>query len=172
MSEGITRRHVLAATGAVALAGSTTALALRHRWWNHPHAPQLKALSQDEYDVVQAIGEAWMPPGEGPPDPSGAEADVGAFVDEIVSRMPPEQARLFKLLLHILDDTTMVIEFQPYRKLDHVRRTNHLNVWIHSPWPYLRQATSAVLILVAMGYTRHPDVAKHLQPYFRCGYGA
>lgn len=172
MSQGPTRRHVLAAAGAVALAGGVSGLLLRRRWWDHAPGDALQALSQDEYDIVQAIAEAWMPPGEGPPDPSGAEAQVGAFVDGVVARMPGDQGRLFKLLLHLLDDTTLLTEFEAFRKLDRFRRTDHLHAWVNSPVGYLRQATSAVLILIAMGYTTHPDVAKHLQPWFRCGYGA
>ncbi len=172
MSDGVTRRHVLAATGAIALVASTTGLVLHRRWWDHPPGSGHEALSKHEYDVVQAIAEAWMPPGDGPPDLSGSEANVGAFVDEITSRMPSQQRKLFKMLLHILDDTTLAIDYKPFHELDRFRREVHLNVWINSPWPYLRQATSAVLILISMGYTVHPKVAPHLEPWFRCGYGA
>lgn len=169
---GLTRRHVLVATAAVGVAGAAGGLALRTRWWDQRPGEELLALSKVEYDIVQAIAEAWMPPGEGPPDISGAEANVGAFVDEVVSRMSDETRKLFKLALHLLDDLTLAVEFRPYHQLDRFKRSTYLNIWLNSPWSVLRQLASAVLIFVAMGYTIHPEVAKELSPYFRCGYGA
>lgn len=163
---------MLVATAAVGVAGGMGGLVVRQRWWNHPPGGDLEALSQHEFNVIQAIAEAWMPPGEGPPDLSGSEANVGKFVDEIVSRMGAEQRKQFKLLIHLLDDLTMAIEFKPFHQLDRFKRSGHLQVWMNSPWYLLRQATAAVVILISMGYTVHPEVAKHISPWFRCGYGA
>lgn len=169
---GLTRRHVLVATAAVGVAGGAGGLAIRARWWDQRPSAQLRALSKVEYDLVQAIAEAWMPAGGGPPDISGAEANVGAFVDEMVAHMPDETRKLFKLGLHLLDDLPLATELRPYHALELHERTAYLESWLASPWHLLRQLVSAVLIFVAMGYTVHPEVAKEISPFFRCGYGA
>ncbi|MCB9682778.1 MAG: gluconate 2-dehydrogenase subunit 3 family protein [Alphaproteobacteria bacterium] len=168
---GITRRMLLAATGAIGLGAVVAGTVTYRRWWDRPPGGGHKALSPEEYDVVQAMAEAWMPASDGEPDISGAEADCGAFVDEVVARMPADQRKLFKLMLHIIDDTTQAIEFAPYRTLSLERRAGHLAVWLKSPIFYHRQGVQAVMALIALGYTSHPDVAPYFAQWFRCGYG-
>lgn len=168
---GITRRMVLAGTAAVGMGAGVVVSMKATQWWARPPGKGLKALSREEHDVVQAIGEAWMPQGHGPPSLSGAEAQVGAFVDEVVARMAPMQAKLFKMMLHIIDETTLPLEFARYTDLDVVKRAEHLQVWLDSPLYLHRQGVGAVMALVSMGYTSHPEVAPVFAVWFGCGYG-
>lgn len=167
----VTRRMVLVASGAVALGATVVVGAKYNQWWNLPPGAGRKALAPGEYAVIQAMAEAWMPPGDEAPSLSGAQADCGAFVDEVVSRMPGEQRRLFKLLLNVLDETPYVVEFTRYTKLGLSDRAKHLELWLASPLYYHRQGVAAVMALISMGYTSHPEVAPFFASYFGCGYG-
>lgn len=166
---GITRRQVLAATaalgGAAAVGAGTTAV----RWWDRPPGKDLETLSDAEHAFVQSVGEAWMPPG-GEPAISGAEARVGDFIDDVLVTMPAEQRRLLKLLIHALDERTVPLHLSRYVNLDLATRTEVLSGWLDSSIFLERQAVSALLVLIAMGYTSHPEVAKHFSPMFGCGF--
>jgi hypothetical protein len=35
----------------------------------------------------------------------------------------------------------------------------------------IRLAITAVVVLISMGWTTHPDVVGFFKPFFRCGYG-
>jgi len=90
-ARGITRRQVLAAIGAVPVVGALGAAATAWQWWDRPAAEGLVALSADKHAFVQALAEAWMPPGGSPPI-SGAEAELGRFLDDVVGSMSDGQA--------------------------------------------------------------------------------
>src|SRR5262249_29739543 len=62
----ITRRQVLAAAAALPAAGGLAAAGLAWRWWDRPPGEGLKVLSAREHDFVQALAEAWLPPGGDP----------------------------------------------------------------------------------------------------------
>ena len=129
----------------------------------------LVALSPTEWSFEQALGEAWMPPG-GEPAISGAEAGVGGYVDQVVETMPQVQAKLFKVLLHLLDDATLPSHFTRFQQLELDARIEVLRGWVNHGNPLIRQATGAVLVLAAIGYTSHPEAAEAFRPQFRCGF--
>lgn len=166
---GITRRQVLAASAAVGGAAVVGAGATGLRWWDRPPGHDLKVLSAEEYALVQAVGEAWMPPG-GEPAISGAEARVGDFFDDVLVTMPAEQRRLLKLLLHALDERTIPMHFSRFVNLDLATRTEVLGGWMDSSIYLERQAVGALLVLLAMGYTVHPEVSSFFSPMFGCGF--
>lgn len=168
----ITRRNVLVALAAVttgaALVGSAAAL----RWWDHPPGTGLVALDADEYDMVQALAEAWMPPGAGPPDISGSEANCGKFVDEVLSRMDDFSRKGLKALLHIFNDLPLATERKRFTSMDRFERSRVLQTWFDSPLYLERQAIGAIMILIGFGYEVHPEVSKVFAPYYGCGFGA
>lgn len=166
----LTRRHVLAALAGVPVAGALGVGTLAFRWWDRPPGAGLQRLSPDEHDFAQAMAEAWMPPG-GEPALSGADAELGRFLDEVVAGMEPAMAREFKLLLQALDDLTVPTRLSAFRHLDLPTRIEVLDGWLHHDQWLLRNATQAVLVLLGTGWTTHPEVVVHLRPYFRCGYG-
>ncbi len=165
----ITRRQVLIATGAVAVAGALAG-ATAWRWYDRPPGEGLLALSPDEHDFVQALGEAWMPSG-GTPALSGADAALGHFLDEVVAGMEGATGKEFKVLLQALDDLTLLTRLRPFRFLELDARIEVLDGWLHSDLPLLRAGIQGVLTLIAVGWTTHPEVVPYLQPHFRCGYG-
>jgi hypothetical protein len=167
----VTRRMVLAAMGASAAAAALAAGYKANQWWNVPPGAGHKALSPLEYDVAQAMAEAWMPAADGPPSLSGAQADCGAFLDEVVSRMPDDKRKLIKLLLNVLDETPWPVEFRRFTQLDLPTRAKHLSLWLESPVFYHRQGVAAVMALISMGYTTHPEVAPFFARFYQCGYG-
>lgn len=166
----IQRRQLLALIAAVPMAGSLGVGTLAFRWWDRPPGAGLLALSPHEYDIVQSIAEAWMPPG-GTPKLSGADADLGSFFDEIISHMADLDRTLLKLLLQALDDSTLLTDFGTYTTLPLHRRSEVLYGWIHSEHSMMRSAVSAFLVLMSTGWTTHPEVASLLRPMFPCGFG-
>ncbi|MEQ1570278.1 MAG: hypothetical protein ABMA64_31880 [Myxococcota bacterium] len=166
----VTRRQLLAVGAAVPAIGAAGAAGLGWRWWDRPVADGLRALSADEHDFVQALAEAWLPPGGDPPL-SGAQAELGRFFDEVVAAMTPGTARELKLLLQVLDDATWATDARAFRHLAVDRRTAVLDGWVHSSSWLLRNAVSGVLVLCGEGYAMHPDVVGLLRPHFRCGFG-
>lgn len=166
----ITRRQVLAAMAAVPVAGALGVGTTAYRWWDRPPGAGLLQLSDDEHDFVQAFAEAWMP-GGGDPALSGADAQLGRFLDGILDGMDPPGARQLKLLLQALDDLTLPTRLSAFRDLSLPDRSEVLHGWLHHEQWLLRNGAVALLVLVGVGYTTHPDVVGILQPHFRCGYG-
>ena len=165
----ITRRHVLAAAAAVPAAAALGGGGLALRWYDKAPAQGLSILSQDEYDFVQALSEAWMPPG-GTPALSGADANLGQWFDELLTHMAPNQQTLLKLLLQVLDDTPLLTDAGRYTTLDLPRRIELLVGWMQSSNALFRAAIAGVIVLIGMGWTTHPEVAPGLAPMFRCGW--
>lgn len=170
-NEGMTRRMVLAATGALGVGAAVVGGTTYSRWWNQPAGKSLTSLSQEEYQVVQRLAEAWMPPGSGPPDISGAEAECGRFVDEVCTRMRADQRKLLKLALHIINQVPYVTTMKTLIQLDRYEAAPHLDAMLESDLFYLRQGVGAVMALIALGYTSHPEVAPSISPWFNCGFG-
>jgi hypothetical protein len=166
----ITRRHVLAAMAGLAAASAVGVGATAWRWWDQPPGEGNRVLSAEEHGFVQALAEAWMPPG-GEPAISGAEARMGDFLDGVVGGMAAQQGRLFRVLLHLLDEETLVTDASRFQHLSLDRRQEVLASWLASPWFAQRQAVSAVMALLSFGYTEHPAVAPLLKPLFTCGFG-
>lgn len=165
----LTRRHVLAVAAAVPVVTALGGGALALRWYDKAPGQGLSMLSQDEYDFVQALAEAWMPPG-GVPALSGADADLGGWFDELLTHMAPKQGTLLKMLLQVVDDSTLLSDATAYRFLPLPRRTELLVSWMHSSNSLFRSAISGVTVLIGMGWTTHPEVARVIGPMFRCGW--
>jgi hypothetical protein len=170
MTTRLTRRHVLAAMGAVAAAGAVGAGTTAWRWWDAPAGDGLKALSRDEHDFVQALAEAWMPRG-GEPELSGADAELGRWMDDVVDGMPAPSGRELKVLLQLYDESTIPTRLRPFRALSLEARTDVLRGWLASDVWLWRNGTQAMLVLMGVGWTTHPEVVTLLRPHFRCAYG-
>lgn len=170
MTARITRRGVLAALAAVPVAGGLAAVGLRARWWDRPPGEGLVALSTDEHDFLQALAEAWLPPG-GEPAISGSEAQVGAFLDQVVGAMSKPSARELKLLLQALDDWPIPRRLRPFRLLPLEVRADVVNGWLLSDQWLIRNAALGVLVLVGEAYSMHPDVVPGLRALYPCGFG-
>lgn len=166
----LTRRQVLAATAAVPVIGALGAGATAWSWWDRPAGADLKALSQDEFDFVQALAEGWMPRG-GTPELSGADANIGYFFDDIVAAMHPQTAKEMRLLLHGLDHLPVPRRGRTFTSLSVDTRSACIENWLDHPLFLVRDAASATMVMVGIGWTTHPDVVKVIRPMFPCGYG-
>jgi len=167
---GWTRRQVLAGVAAAGGLATAGGIGVVGSWWDRTPAEGLRALSEEEYALVQAVGEAWAPPG-GEPAMSGAEANVGAYVDLLAERMAPTQKKAFKLLLNGLNAASLPTHGARFVALDLSSRTSLLASWMASDNFLIRQAVSAVTVLVALAWSEHPEVARTFAPLFRCGFG-
>jgi hypothetical protein len=167
---GITRRQVLAATAALSVAGVAATGSAGFQWWNRPPGRGNRHLTDQEHAFVQALSEAWMPPG-GVPAISGAEARLGDFLDEVLSGVEPTVARQLRLLLTGLDLLAVSSHGGAYRGLDLATRIEVLQGWLQSDMMLLRSAIQGVLVLISVGYTTHPDTVEVLSPWYKCRYG-
>ena len=166
----LTRRHVLASLAASAGAGGLGLAATAARWWDRPPGAGLQTLSEDEHAFVQALAEAWMPRG-GEPELSGADAGLGDFLDASLVSMTPLNRSGMKLLLQALDDSTLPLHLSAYRHLPRKQRQRILYGWLHHDSSLVRTAVQGVAVLMAVGWTTHPEVAAILSPSMRCWYG-
>lgn len=167
---GLTRRRVLIALGAVGAAAAVGAGGVALQWIDRPPGEGLRVLSDDEHAFVDALAEAWLPPG-GTPPLSGAEARLGDFFDELLSHMLPGQRTELKALLQVLDDLPRATRLAPFRALPLGDRVAILSGWLNSDVWVLRNAAQAVLALIGGGYATHPEVVPTLQPWFGCRHG-
>ena len=166
----ITRRQVLAATAAVPVVGALGAGATAWSWWDRPAGQGLKALSTDEHAFIQSMAEAWMPRG-GRPELSGADAELGYFVDDVVAAMDRHTRKEIKILFHALDHLPVPRRGSTFQGLQLETRSRALEAWLdHPTWP-VRDGAAAVLVLISMGWTTHPEVAVVINSLFRCRYG-
>jgi hypothetical protein len=166
----LSRRHVLAAMGAVATAGALGAGVKAWTWWDTDPGAGLEALSTDEHDFVQALAEAWMPPG-GEPALSGADAGLGRWMDDLVAAMSDASANELKILLQLFDEATIPSRLRPFRKLPLDTRIEVLRQWMTADLWLWRNGISALLVLIGIGWTTHPEVVGLMRPHFRCAYG-
>lgn len=165
-----TRRHVLALMACVPVAGALGAGGLGWRWWDRPVGAGLQCLSDDEHDFVQALAEAWMPPG-GEPALSGADAELGTYLDGLFAASPERERKLLKTLMQALDDLTWPTHGAAYRHLPMDVRAEVLRGWLDSDVSLFRSAVLSLMLLLADGYGTHPQVVKHFAGSFGCGYG-
>jgi len=166
----ITRRQVVAAAAAVPVVGGLAAGTTVWRWWDRPAGEGLKMLSAEEHTFIQALAEAWMPPG-GTPALSGADARLGDWMDDVVNAMEPQTAKELKLLMHAMDALPLATRLRPFHSLPLESRTAVLNGWIGHPVSLVRDGISGILVLMGIGWTTHPDVVPIFRSMFRCGYG-
>lgn len=166
----ITRRHVLAALAGSATVATLASGATVWSWWDRPAAEGRKALSADEVAFIEALAEAWMPPG-GTPALSGAEAGLGAFMDDLIAAMPEGQGNELKLLINLLDDFTVPRRMARFQSLDLETRIATLSGWLDTPNHLLRSGVTALVALLASGYTMHPAIADKVNDWYLCGYG-
>ncbi len=166
----VTRRQVLAAVAGVSVAGALGGGAAAWTWWRRPPGAGLHHLSTEEHDFVQALAEAYFPPG-GVPRISGAEAELGAYMDDMVAAAAPALQTQLRLLLSAVDGASLPTHFRWFRQLDLATRVEVLQGWLNHDTALFRDGVTAIVALISLGYTSHPEVAATLQPLYRCGYG-
>jgi len=164
-----TRRHVLAASAAVATAGALGAAGRVASYWNRDAGAGFQTLAPHEGELIDALAEAMFPPG-GSPALSGRDAGIAAFLDQVLTDMPEPTDNLLRSLLHVLDDWARVSRGGGYCGLSLEVRSERLQSWLVHPRHEVRGAISSVMLFVSMGYCGHPEVKDACGWIFPCGY--
>lgn len=166
----LTRRGMLLGFGVAAGGGAAV---VGGAWWRYlggPPAEGYQALSAEEVEVVDALAEAWMPPG-GTPALSGREAALAPDFDALLMRMPADNRQALKALLRLLDDATWPSKGGAFRTLPLDARIGALEGWLGSDLGLVRSAAFTLIALISDAYMQRPQVVAALRPMFRCGYG-
>ena len=137
---------------------------------NHAHQFIAPRVNEIKFAFVDALAEAWMPPG-GTPALSGSEAGLGAFMDDLIAAMPESQGNELKLLINLLDDFTVPRRLARFSSLSLDTRIEVLGGWLDTPNHFLRSGVTALVALLASGYTMHPAISAQVNEWYRCGYG-
>lgn len=166
----ISRRHLLAATAAVAVAGTLSVGGLALHWWDQPPDAPYRALSADEAELTRALAAAAYPPG-GEPALSGAEAGLDRFLDEVLLAMPAFQRQGLKALLHLLGQLPRLDGRGALLSLPEGQREALVLSWLDHEQALIRQAAQSVIVLLAMGYALHPQASPFFSGLTGCGYG-
>jgi hypothetical protein len=166
----ISRRDIILLSASIPAISFATVGTLGGLWYNRPPGDGLRCLSDQEYLFLQAVAEAYLPPG-GDPALSGAEANLGAFFDEILVGLHIDSQNELKLLLQVLDDLAIPTRYSAFHKLPLAERTDQLKDWLNSDVWLIRSAIQGVLVLLNFGWTTHPDVVHIYQELFGCHYG-
>jgi len=152
---------LLAAAGAAGVAGS---------WFLQRPAPPLRFLSTAEAATVRALcGAAWPATTACPLD--GADADLDAYLDELMASLGGLQRDGIRMLLHVIEELPLATDGDRFGALPRDRQAALLQSWLDSDQATVRSALVSVVILTGMGYTTHPDAAATFGSLYRCRYG-
>lgn len=168
---GTQRRSVLKlgllGAGGVALGLPVARVGL---WWNRRPADGLKALSLREFEITEAIAEAYFPPGGTPPQ-SGKELNLAMFLDEVVARMDSDLARVMKAGLHTIEDFTMLDQLSS-RRFDDLPLNERYDVlvsWEQSPVFPKRGVLRLLKWYLSMALVERPGTLEALDIDYICG---
>lgn len=133
----------------------------------------MKSLSGFEAAVIAAAADALFPPG-GAIRPSGSEAGVVAYFDEMLSELGPKQRNLIRLLIVFME--LVPLFFLGRRRLSKqplATRINTLAALNDSSLYFLRMTFQSLRTLIAIGYLACDEVAEttgavaNLDPFAR-----
>lgn len=160
----VTRRAFVAALGATAIAGSSTA------WSLAPGLPDrgLQVLTATEHAVVKALADLYFPGVHLPL--SGTQAGVPAEVDRILAEvMDPMRAAAFRYVLRALEWGTLASRGRRFSALDRDVQLEVLAAW-SAPEPVPRRvAGDSLKAVLGMAYFAHPEVKRALGWRLGCG---
>lgn len=144
-------------------------------WWDQTAAEGYKVLSAHEARVVQAIADAMFPGDDrGPyPMPNGAQTGLREYFDEYLDSIPPLTSKLLRVLIHAIDDMSVISDFGMTRF--HLRpqeeRIAILHAWDTSLVDVRRGAFRSIKLILGMGYCEHPEVLRASGIQFSCSRG-
>lgn len=164
----ITRRMVLA-TSTLMAAAAGAGVARVGSWWGAPASPSFDCLTSLEADLIDAIAEAYFPPG-GTPALSGKDAGISRYLDSLFALMDEPTPTLLRMLLHALDDAARVTRFGGLLALSIEERGEFLRSWTQSDSHLVRGAIGGLLTFVGTAYCGHPEVREACGWQFPCGH--
>lgn len=130
-------------------------------WWDQASGPELRVLSDEEAEIFSVIADTLFP-GEDFPGgmPSATDAGIVGFFDDYLASIDEMTSKLLRLLLHAIDDVAVFADLgvTRFRFRPREEREDILKAWGRSWFSARRGAYNSLTILIAMGYTEHPDV--------------
>lgn len=138
-------------------------------WYDRDPSEGYRCLTSHEADLLDALAEAWFPPG-GVPALSGARAGVSRYLDELFSVMDEPTPSLLRTLLHTLDDWSRLRHGGGLVTLALDTRIEVLRGWTSHDNHLLRGAIGGLGTFIATAYCGHPDVKAACGWQFPCGY--
>lgn len=167
----ISRRKLLLIMGSCTAATAVATSATLYSWWNCPPEKPYDSLNTEEALTIQHIAAAVFPGGSALALDGGA-AQLDHFFDSLLQNLPEENSSLLKLLLHAIENGTLLTDATFFSNLPLERRQDLIDQWLHNDNHVLRSAIQSLVVLLGIGYTSHPEASKVLTQYFRCGFGA
>jgi hypothetical protein len=166
------RRAFLKISGlsAVAVTAGSVAYRVGGVWWDQTAAAHLKVLSADEARIVAAMADA-MFPDDGWGMPNGIEAGVIEALDDYLAAIDRETANLLRLLIHAIDDMSVMrnLGMTRFHKRSREERVAILRAWDTSSISVRRGAFQGLKFVMCMGYCEHPAVLKAAKIDYSCG---
>ncbi len=141
-------------------------------WWDQAPAQGFKHLSHHEATVVRALADAMFPGDSGfPPMPNGGELGLDAFFDQYLASVPELTVKLLKVLLHAIDDMTVVADFglTRFHRRPQAERIEILQAWDTSWIGARRGMFRSLKLILGMGYCEHPEVLAAAGITYNCG---
>ncbi len=165
----ITRRMALGVSGLLTAAAMGGVGARIVSWYDRDPSEGYLCLTAHEAELLDAMAEAWFPPG-GVPPLSGAEAGVSRYLDELFSVMDEPTPSLLRTLLHTLDDWSRVSHGSGFASIDLDTRIEILRSWAGHRNHLVRGAIGGLGTFIATAYCGHPGVKEACGWIFPCGY--
>lgn len=154
--------------GATAL--SLTGGGIVWSWWDVAPDTPYQLLSTEEAQMVNALSQAAFPSGQAIAL-SGKDAQLDYFFDRLLFGMTGENQKLLKLLLQALNRLAILSQGNDFLHCTESEQQLLVEKWLTDESYLFRSAMQSVIVLLSIGYTSHPKASKHLQQYFRCGFG-
>lgn len=144
-------------------------------WWDQSSGDGYRVLSDHEARIVQAIADAMFPgDSSGPyPMPNGASVGLREYFDDYLASVPELTSNLLRLLLHAIDDMSVMSGFglTRFHLRPHDERVAILDAWDTSRIRARQGAFRSIKLILGMGYCEHPDVLRASGIEFMCGRG-
>ena len=166
----LTRRHLLGISTLTACAASVCAGGIVTHWWLQPSGKGYLFFSENEAAFLRAFAGALYPPTNAIAF-DGSALQLDHYLDQMLELLPETQQRLMRLLVHVLDSWTIPTHLSSFSSLTREERFSVLDGWMFHDRVEIRQATQALLSLIGMGYTSHPDISPFFAKWHACGFG-
>ena len=153
-----------AATSALGYVGWVSA-----SWWNATAGDSYRFLSVDEAAFLRALSACAFPAGEHAPL-GGGTADLDHFLDDLLVSLPLDTRNQLRWLLNGLNQGVTPLSPSKFTDLEHPEKEAAFAGWMHHDLTEIRSAVQALVVLLGMGYTTHPQVAGIIAPWTGCGY--
>jgi hypothetical protein len=163
----VTRRQLLAATAACATLGAGGVLA------HLPApAPGRRLFSAAEVEVVNALADAFFPPGN-PIGVAGAAVDVASELDRLlVEDLDHVVAPVFRHLLRGIEYATVATHGARFTQLERIARGEILESWSDPELVPRRMAYEVLKTCVGWAYMSAPQVRAAIGWQSECHAGA